>query len=232
MENILAFAKEYGLFVLEDVAQAFGGKWKDKKLGSIGTAGAFSFFPSKNLGGFGDGGMIATNDDEAAGLMRMLIKHGGKDKYNVDHIGYNARLDTLQAAIILAKLKYIDEFNDKRRKIADLYNQVFDEIGNRSLVPPASSNNAYHVYHQYTVRVENGRRDDFQKYLKSQKISSMIYYPQPLHNMKVFGGRSIVFETLPESEKAVKEVISLPMEPLMTRDVISMVSEIIKKFPS
>ena len=138
MDEIMKIAKEYNLFVLEDVAQAFGGAWNGstgpalslskgspQKLGSVGTTGAFSFFPSKNLGGFGDGGMVSTNDDELAELMRMLLKHGGKDKYNVDHIGYNARLDTLQAAILLAKFKYIDEFNEKRRRIAEIYNYGF-----------------------------------------------------------------------------------------------------------
>ncbi len=128
MDEIMKIADEYNLFVLEDVAQAFGGMWhgsagSPQKLGSIGTIGAFSFFPSKPLGGFGDGGMVATNDDEIAELVRMLIKHGGKDKYNVEHIGYNARLDTLQAAILLAKLKYVDEFNERRRKIAKIYKE-------------------------------------------------------------------------------------------------------------
>lgn len=230
MENIIKLADEHGLFVLEDVAQAFGGKWGDRKLGSLGTAGAFSFFPSKNLGGFGDGGMVSTNDDEMAGLMRMLIKHGGKDKYNVDHIGYNARLDTLQAAVILAKLKYIDEFNERRRSIAALYNKELLALRDDALALPEPSENAYHVYHQYTLRVKNGRREDLQKYLKSNKISTMIYYPQPLHKMKVFSGRSIVFENLAESETAVKEVLSLPIEPLMTQDITSAVAETIKEF--
>jgi len=111
MDEIMKLAKEHNLFVVEDVAQAFGGGWKGQKLGSIGNAGAFSFFPSKNLGGFGDGGVVTTDDDNIAEIVRMLIRHGGKDKYNVDHVGYNARLDTLQAAIVLAKTKYIDEFS-------------------------------------------------------------------------------------------------------------------------
>ena len=111
---------------MEDVAQAFGGTWDNNKLGTIGTAGCFSFFPSKNLGGFGDGGMVSTNDDEIADLVRILLKHGGKDKYDAAYLGYNARLDTLQAAIILAKLRYIDELNDKRAQIAETYNRVSD----------------------------------------------------------------------------------------------------------
>lgn len=170
MDEIMEIAKEYNLFVLEDVAQAFGGMWKDKKLGSIGTAGTFSFFPSKNLGGFGDGGMVSTNDGELAELTRMLLKHGGKDKYNVEHIGYNARLDTLQAAILLAKFKYIDEFNERRRKIAEIYTKELSGVSglilpiNNSSTPELSNSstsymNDGHVYHQYTIRVNNGKRD-------------------------------------------------------------------------
>src|SRR3990172_10957832 len=137
MDELMDIAKEYNLFVLEDVAQAFGGMWKNKKLGSIGNSGAFSFFPSKNLGGFGDGGMVSTNEDVTADMVRMLLKHGGRDKYNVDHIGYNARLDTLQAAVILAKFRYIVEFNEKRRKIAGIYNKDLANI--EGLVLPITS---------------------------------------------------------------------------------------------
>lgn len=136
MDEIMDIAKEYNLFVVEDVAQAFGGTFQGKKLGSIGTTGCFSFFPSKNLGGFGDGGMVSTDDDEIADLVRMLIKHGGKDKYNVDHIGYNARLDTLQAGVLLAKFKYIDAFNERRRKIAEIYNKELANI--EDLVLPSA----------------------------------------------------------------------------------------------
>ncbi|BBO18596.1 glutamine--scyllo-inositol transaminase [Candidatus Brocadia pituitae] len=238
MDEIMDIAKEYNLFVLEDVAQAFGGTWRDKKLGSIGTAGTFSFFPSKNLGGFGDGGMVSTNDDELAELMRMLLKHGGKDKYNVDHIGYNARLDTLQAAILLAKFKFIDEFNAKRRSIAEVYNKELSGIGglvlpgNNSTPQLSNSLTQYftnvHVYHQYTIRVLNGKRDSLQKHLKEKGIDTMVYYPVPLHKMEVFDGRCRVNGGLKESEKAVKEVLSLPMEPLVGQETIMKVVETIK----
>jgi dTDP-4-amino-4,6-dideoxygalactose transaminase len=230
MENVMSMAKEHDLFVLEDVAQAFGGAWKGRKLGAIGAAGAFSFFPSKNLGGFGDGGMVSTNDEEIAGLVRMLLKHGGKDKYNVDHIGYNARLDTLQAAIVLAKSKYIDEFNKRRRSIADFYNKALSGLNGLSLPLPMPDADLDHVYHQYTIRMANGRRDDLQKFLNDNNISTMVYYPMPLHQMKVFQGRSIVSGYLPESEKAAKEVLSLPIEPLMTGEGMSDVVETIKGF--
>ena len=177
MDEIMDIAEQHKLFVIEDVAQAFGAAWKDKKLGSIGTTGSFSFFPSKNLGGFGDAGMVSTNDDKIANLVRMLIKHGGKDKYNVDHIGYNARLDTLQAAIIGAKIKYVDEFNERRSKIAGFYDNALGNLNDIS--PPMSLPAAHHVYHQYTIRLKNGKRDDLQRFLNDQNIGSMVYYPVP-----------------------------------------------------
>lgn len=232
MDEIMAIAEEYNLFIVEDVAQAFGGNWKDKKLGSIGTTGAFSFFPSKNLGGFGDGGIVSTNDDEAAGLIRMLLKHGGKDKYNVDHIGYNARLDTLQAAIVLAKFKYIDEFNNRRRKIAAIYNKELAGI-EALILPNTLSPKPYtddgHVYHQYTIQVSN--RDKLQTYLKENGVSTMIYYPFPLHKMKVFGeGRGIVAGKVDNSEHMAAGVLSLPVEPLQTEEDTMFISNAVKTY--
>lgn len=229
MDEIMEIAKEYNLFVLEDVAQAFGGMWKDKKLGSIGNAGAFSFFPSKNLGGFGDGGMVSTNDDETADMVRMLLKHGGRDKYNVDHIGYNARLDTLQAAILSAKFKFIDEFNRRRREIAEQYNKGLQKVSSLILPPSKPSPSICHVYHQYTIRVLNGKRDELQKYLKEKGISTMVYYPIPLQGMKVFEGRCKRSDGLKESEKAAREVLSLPVEPLMGKNEVDYVVATVKE---
>lgn len=235
MDEIMAIAKEHKLFVVEDIAQAFGGTWKGNKLGSIGSTGCFSFFPSKNLGGFGDGGMVSTNDDQLNDLMRMLLKHGGKDKYNVDHIGYNARLDTLQAAVLLAKFNYIDEFNTKRRNIAEMYNTGLANVDGLVLpfAPHSSlSTDSYHVVHQYTVRVLNGKRDAFQKHLQENGVSSMIYYPFPLHKMKVFGdGRSQTLGSLELSGKAALEVVSLPVEPLMAKEDVQSVVQAVKGFP-
>lgn len=215
LDDIMSLAKEKNLFVVEDVAQAFGGLWKGSKLGSIGDAGAFSFFPSKNLGGFGDAGMVSTNDSELAELVGMLLKHGGRDKYNVDHIGYNARIDTLQAAVLLAKFGYIDEFNARRRKIAGAYDAAF--AGIQGLRLPQVMPEAYHVYHQYTLRAEN--RDALQQHLRGNGIATMVYYPFPLHRMKVFGeGRSKIYGPLTHAEKACAEVLSLPVEPLQARE--------------
>ncbi|MFA5097735.1 MAG: DegT/DnrJ/EryC1/StrS family aminotransferase [Candidatus Margulisiibacteriota bacterium] len=222
MDKIQEIAKKYGLFVLEDTAQAFGAEYGEKKAASIGDAGALSFFPSKNLGGFGDGGMVSTNDSSLAELVRQLLKHGGKDKYNVDHIGYNARLDTLQAAILLAKFGYINEFNDKRRAIASVYNTRL--AGQDPVVIPKETGNIKHVYHQYTVRVPNGKRQQVQDRLRENGISTMVYYPVALHKMRVFAGRSILHGALEEAERACGEVLSLPIDPLMEKEEVGRVT--------
>jgi dTDP-4-amino-4,6-dideoxygalactose transaminase len=228
MDEIMSIAQKHNLFVVEDIAQAFGASWKNKKLGAIGSTGCFSFFPSKNLGGFGDGGMVSTNDAGIAELVRMLLKHGGKDKYNVDHIGYNARLDTLQAAIVLAKSKYIDEFNVKRGAVAGQYSGRLKNIAGISV--PTSDADARHVFHQYTLRVAGGKRDELQKYLKDKGVDTMVYYPIPLHKMKVFDGRFKIAGGLQESERAVTEVLSLPIEPLQSAEATTHVVDSIKLF--
>lgn len=227
MDSIMALAREHNLFVVEDIAQAFGAAWRGNKLGSIGTTGCFSFFPSKNLGGFGDGGMVSANDDGIAELIRMLLKHGGKDKYNVDHIGYNARLDTLQAAVVLAKFKYIDAFNEKRKKIAAAYNK--DLHGLKGITLPKQMPESDHVYHQYTISTSN--REQLQAYLKERGIATMVYYPFPLHKMKVFGdGRCITYNKLDHAEILSGNVLSLPVEPLMKLEDTLAVTAGIKDF--
>jgi len=226
MNEIMALASEHRLFVLEDVAQAFGGSYQGKKLGSIGRASAFSFFPSKNLGSCGDGGLVASNDDTLADLVRMLSKHGGKDKYNVDHIGYNARLDTIQAAVVLAKLKHVDLFNDRRRQLAEHYQDGLKQIP--GLVLPAGD--AGHVYHQYTVRVLNGQRDRLQNHLQELGIGSMVYYPVPLHKMKVFTGRMRIADSVRTAESVCAEVLSLPMEPLQSKATTAYIVQSIRDF--
>jgi len=228
MDEIMAIAKEYNLFVVEDAAQAFGGMWRGKKLGSIGNVCIFSFFPSKNLGGFGDGGLVATDDTEIADLVRMLLKHGGKDKYNAEHIGYNARLDTLQSAVLLAKLKYVDEFNRRRRSLAEFYNRELATLP--SLRVPIEAEQAHHVYHQYTIRINNSKRGELQTFLKGKGISTMIYYPVPLHMMSVFEKRCVIPNSLIETERAAKEVLSLPIEPLMGGEKVRLVAEAIKSW--
>lgn len=227
MDQLNTLAEKHGLFILEDVAQAFGGKYKQKKLGSIGHMAAFSFFPSKNLGAFGDGGMLATADDELAEISRMLSKHGGRDKYNVNYLGYNSRLDTLQAAILLIKLKYVDHFNSLRRKIADCYNEALESLD--WLATPSETEKG-HVYHQYTLCVKNGRRDYLQKKLKEQGIATAVYYPLLLTSMQLYQRRCIVPATLEQSEKACREVLSLPVEPLLSKKELNYVVDTIKSF--
>ncbi len=228
MDSIMDIAKQYNLFVIEDVAQAFGAMWKNQKLGTIGTTGSYSFFPSKNLGGFGDGGLVSTNDDKLAELTRMLLKHGGKDKYNVDHLGYNARLDTLQASILIPKLKHIDEFNNRRIKIAEIYTKELKNLKN--IILPNCIENAHHVFHQYTIRILDGKREAFQKHLKEKGIDSMVYYPVPLHKMKVFNGRCSIFKDLKNSENLSLNVLSLPVEPLQDESTTKYIIETIKGF--
>lgn len=227
MDEVMDTADKYNLFVLEDVAQAFGGMWDGKKLGSIGTAGAFSFFPSKNLGGFGDGGMIATNDDDVAEIARILKKHGGKDKYSADHIGYNARLDTIQAAVLLAKFKYVEELNKRRRSIAKKYDKCLKDIG--ELILPKSLPKAYHVYHQYTIRTS--KRDDLQSYLNKKGVSTRIYYSSPLHKMRLFSNCvGKITGSLENAEKASGSVLSLPIEPLQSEEETAYVIESVRGY--
>jgi dTDP-4-amino-4,6-dideoxygalactose transaminase len=228
MDEITDLAKKHDLFIVEDIAQAFGGSWSGQKLGSIGTTGCFSFFPSKNLGGFGDGGMISTDDDEITSLVRMLLKHGGKDKYNVDHVGYNARLDTLQASVVLAKFRYIDQFNERRRKVAGLYNRGLADVGSLTLPVAKPLPQVHHVYHQYTVRTE--QRSELQAFLKERGIATMVYYPFPLHKMKVFEGRMKMHSDLKHSGLATEQVLSLPIEPLQKEDDTEYVINAVREF--
>jgi len=231
MDALLDLAREHGLFVVEDVAQAFGGRWGDRALGALGDAGAFSFFPSKNLGGFGDGGLVATGDAALADLVRVLLKHGGRDKYNVEHVGYNARLDTLQAAVVLAKLGHLDDFNRRRRAVAERYSRGLAGIDGLAVPEPGSApgaENAGHVFHQYTLRT--GRRDALQAHLKEHGVATMVYYPVPLHRMRVFEGRCEVFGRPAHAERAVEQVLSLPIEPLLTDGEIAQVIGAVRGF--
>ncbi len=217
MDELNEIADEYGIFVLEDVAQAFGGKWSGGKLGTFGTAGAISFFPSKNLGGWGDGGMVVSQDSELAEFVRVLRQHGGKDKYNVSYTGYNSRLDSIQAAVLLGKLGYVEELNAKRRKIAVYYDEKLREL--EGLVCPEVHEKAEHVYHQYTVRVKDGKRDAVNERLKAAGIGTAVYYAVPLHKMRLFEkGRVVKGDKLEVSERASGEVLSLPVDPLLNME--------------
>ncbi|MGB9790951.1 MAG: DegT/DnrJ/EryC1/StrS family aminotransferase [Thermacetogeniaceae bacterium] len=224
MDPIMEVAKKYGLKVIEDTAQAFGGEYKGRKLGTIGDAGCFSFFPSKNLGACGDGGLIATNDDEIAEKARMLRVHGAKKKYYNEMIGYNSRLDELQAAILRVKLPHIDEWNEARRRAAQRYNELLKDVP--GIVPPYEAPYAKHVYHQYTVRVLNGKRDQVREYLAQQGIGTMVYYPVSLHKLPVYADNNC---SLPEAEKAAAEVLSLPIWPELSEKIQNVVSKFLKE---
>ena len=226
MDEIEDIAREHKLKVIEDVAQAIGGKWNGRGLGSIGPAGCLSFFPSKNLGCFGDGGMIVTNDDKVAETAGMLRKHGGRDKYNVDILGHNSRLDTLQAAVLIAKLKHLDEWNAKRQRLARAYNDAFADVD--GVTTPIKDDRAEHIYHQYTIRTT--KRDELQAYLKTEGVGSMVYYPVALHKQKLFTSTARIHGNLKEAERATAEVLSLPIDPLQSEEETAYVIDKVKGF--
>jgi dTDP-4-amino-4,6-dideoxygalactose transaminase len=223
MDPIMDLAEKYNLKVIEDTAQAFGGEYKGRKLGTIGDAGCFSFFPSKNLGACGDGGLIATNDDEIAEKARMLRVHGAKKKYYNEVVGYNSRLDELQAAILRVKLPHVDAWNEARRQAAKRYNALLKDIP--GIVTPYEAPYARHVYHQYTVRVLEGKRDKVKEHLAPQGIVTMVYYPVPVHKLPVYAQNAV---TLPEAEKATGEVLSLPLWPGIGGEIQAKVAEAVE----
>lgn len=211
MERISEIASNHNLFVVEDAAQAIGAKRNGQSVGELGSAATYSFFPTKNLGAYGDGGMIVTNDDNAAEAFRVIRVHGSKPKYYHHVLGYNSRLDELQAAVLNVKFPHLDEWSIQRRDRAEKYSTLLKEKLGDAVITPVEKEGNYHVFHQYTIRVED--RDELQVYLKEQGISTMIYYPLPLHVQPVFRELGYKEGDLPETEKAAKEALSLPMFP-------------------
>jgi UDP-2-acetamido-2-deoxy-ribo-hexuluronate aminotransferase len=233
MESILGLAREHELYIIEDAAQATGADYifsdgSCKKAGTMGTIGATSFFPSKNLGCYGDGGALFTNDDDIAGKLRSIANHGMKVRYHYDDIGVNSRLDTLQAVILSVKLKYLDQFNLRRQKIADLYDESF--AGCHSIVRPARVKYSSHIFHQYTIRVKNGKRDELKKYLESARIPSMVYYPAPLHMQSAYKYLGYKENDFPVTSELCSEVLSLPMHPDMEPEQLDFIVLSILKF--
>lgn len=208
MDPLLDLAQEQGLRVIEDTAQALGSEYRGRKVGTLGTAGCFSFFPTKPLGGFGDGGLIATDDEEVAEQARMLRVHGSRKKYYNEIIGYNSRLDELQAAILRVKLPHLDEWNEERRVAAARYEALL--AGMPGVMAPSEEPYGRHVYHQYTIRVLGGKRDAVQAKLAEAGIGTMIYYPVPIHCLPAYAGQC---GSLPVAEEAAGEVLSLPLWP-------------------
>lgn len=214
MEEIMKIAGEHGLYVIEDNAQAIGADYiysdgSRKKTGTIGHIGCTSFFPSKNLGCYGDGGAICTNDDTLADTMKKVANHGQSVRYYHDIVGCNSRLDTIQAAILNIKLPLLDNYIAARQKAAAFYNNAF--AGNSKIKTPVVADHSTHVYHQYTLILEGVDRNSLNQYLAEQKIPSMIYYPVPAHRQKMFQGLSDGAEVLPVTDWLTERVISLPM---------------------
>jgi dTDP-4-amino-4,6-dideoxygalactose transaminase len=235
MDEIIAIAGEHGLAVVEDAAQAIGVRYRDgRRVGSIGAIGCFSFFPSKNLGAFGDGGLVTTNDPELFERLRILRVHGGEPKYYHSVVGGNFRLDELQAAVLNVKLPHLDGWSAARRRNAERYGELFRELGlaeregvvefdddNRVLLPAsiyrAGGIDDVHIYNQYTIRV--AERDALRAWLSEQRIGTEIYYPVPLHRQECFAGAGAMPEgSLPVSERLAREVLALPIYPELTDD--------------
>ncbi len=206
MDPILEVAARHGLKVIEDVAQAFGAEYKGRKAGTLGHAGTFSFFPTKNLGAYGDGGLLATDDDEVAELARKLRAHGSLHKYQNELVGYNSRLDELQAAILRVKLPHVDEWNLGRRRVAETYRHLLRDLP--GIVLPTEQPGVRHVYHQFTLRVLGGRRAELKDRLEKAGIGTMVYYPIPVHRLPVYGQAANSF---PVAEVASAQVLSLPI---------------------
>jgi dTDP-4-amino-4,6-dideoxygalactose transaminase len=221
MTPIAALCRRHGLKLVEDCAQAFGAEHGGKKSGAFGDLGCFSFFPSKNLGCFGDGGMIITDDDAAAEAVRMLRNHGSRERYHHAVIGYNSRLDDLQAVILRAKLKHIDDYNRRRRINAHRYSSRLQGSG---VLPPVEDGKGLHVYHQYTILCE--ARDAIQKALSSAGIASAIYYPIPLHRQEVYQ-EEWAGVSLPVTEDVAGKVLSLPMYPELTGEQIDRICDVV-----
>ncbi len=233
MEGILKIAEEHGLLIIEDAAQATGADFnftdgRIRKAGTMGSIGTTSFFPSKNLGCYGDGGALYTDNDELAAKMRSIANHGMKIRYNYNDIGINSRLDTLQAAILRVKLRYLDNFNEARRKVADFYDEALS--GCLPLSVPARYCKSSHIFHQYTIRIRNGKRDELKKYLNYKKIPCMIYYPGPLHMQPAYRYLGYGESDFPVTKELCREVLSLPIHPDMEQDQLEYIAGNILEF--
>lgn len=232
MEPILKIAREHNLHVIEDAAQALGAEYtfpdgSKKKAGTMGIIGTTSFFPTKNLGCYGDGGAIFTNDKKLAEKIKMITNHGQRVKYHHEIIGVNSRLDTLQAAILNVKLQYLTGYSQKRNEVADFYDKILSKT---HLQTPVRAKNSTHVFHQYTVKIKERNRDDFQKYLTNHGIPSMIYYPVPLHRQKAYTKPGYGEGSFPITENLSKTVISLPIHTEMEMEELNFICNTINNF--
>ena len=233
MEQIMLLAKKYDLYVVEDNAQALGADYvfdsgKRQKLGTIGHIGCTSFFPSKNLGCYGDGGAVFTNDETLAKRLKMICNHGSTVKYHHEVLGVNSRLDTLQAAILDVKLKYLNTFNKLRYEAAQRYSYAFKDIS--GIITPKESTFSTHVYHQYTLKVLDGKRDELKEFLAKHGIPAMVYYPIPLHKQEAFLQIAHQSGDMSVAEKLCDEVLSLPMHTELDLSTIAFIISKVMSF--
>jgi UDP-2-acetamido-2-deoxy-ribo-hexuluronate aminotransferase len=230
MEEIMAIAEQYNLFVIEDNAQAIGANYtfsdgSTKKAGTIGHIGTTSFFPSKNLGCYGDGGAVFTNDLELGQRIKMIANHGQKVKYIHDVVGVNSRLDTMQAAILNVKIKHLDHYNTERHKVAQFYNESFAKLSD-FIITPQTADYSTHVFHQYTMVLKNIDREAFRNYLASKQIPTMVYYPFPIHKQKAYAQNV----SLPICEFLAANVVALPISPNMQAEQLNYIVQNVSEY--
>lgn len=233
MEPIMDFARRHGLYVIEDAAQALGSDFltsagSRQKAGTVGHMGCTSFFPSKNLGAFGDGGALFTNDSSFGRRIASLVNHGMQERYHYDHVGMNSRLDSLQAAILRIKLKHLDDYHQKRQLAAQWYDKSFE--GLEGVQVPVRSPFSTHIYHQYTLLVQASRRDALKQFLKDKGIPSQVYYPLPLHLQRAYRDLGYGEGDLPVSEELCQRVLSLPMHTELDQEQLGYISEQVQQF--
>ncbi len=233
LEPILALAQNHNLYVIEDTAQAIGADYSfangtKKKAGMIGNIGTTSFFPSKNLGAYGDGGAIITNDDKLAQTCRMIVNHGQSKQYHYEILGVNSRLDSIQASILKIKLKQLDSYTAARNKAAAYYDNAFSN--NSKIITPSRSKNSTHVFHQYTLKIVGGDRDKLKEHLATLDIPAMIYYPVPLHSQKAYRNKINDEKSYPNTLSLCSSVISLPMHTELNEDTLKYISDSVLKY--
>ncbi|KAA2220626.1 DegT/DnrJ/EryC1/StrS family aminotransferase [Chryseobacterium sediminis] len=232
MEEILKIAEEHNLYVIEDNAQAIGSEYTFsdgtvKQAGTMSTVGTTSFFPSKNLGCYGDGGAIFTNNDELAHRLRGIVNHGMYERYYHDEVGVNSRLDSIQAAVLRKKLPHLDSYNEARKRAADFYDEAFE--ANPNILTPKRAENSTHVFHQYTLRILNGKRNELQKFLTEKEIPAMIYYPVALRKQKAYFQESNDADFV-NTDKLLDQVISLPMHTELDEEQLKYITDAVLEF--
>ena len=231
MDEVLSVAARHRLAVIEDAAQAIGAQDKGRQAGSLGTIGCFSFYPTKNLGAAGEAGFLTTNDDALAQRLRRLRVHGGATEYRHEEVGFNSRLDTLQAAVLRVKLPHLDAWSEARRERAAVYTRLLADAGLTEVVtPPFVRADALHIFHQYVIRVRAESRDALIEHLKQNSVGTKVYYPVPLHLQECFRSLGHAEGNFPESERAARETLALPMFPELTEEQQRYVVETIQRF--